>query len=161
MPKHRKSRKLMRRKNQKGGLFGFWESTSDPTAPKQSWSEWWSGSSSSLANGAENMVESGANAVSSGLSSASNSVEGFLSTDINLTGSNANANGNAEYNSQQNNPMGGKRRHRMRGGKGGLGLTYYASPVHGANVAEPTYWIKGGSKRRGSKKSRKSRKKRR
>jgi hypothetical protein len=41
-----------------------------------------------------------------------------------------------------------------------LGLTYYATPVKNANVAEPTYWIKGGSKRRVNKKSRKSRKKR-
>jgi len=37
---------------------------------------------------------------------------------------------------------------RFRGGKGGLGLTYYATPVSGLRVAEPTYWIKGGTKRR-------------
>jgi hypothetical protein len=55
----------------------------------------------------------------------------------------------------------------MKGGKGGLGLTYYATPVSGLNVAKPTYWIpnqsiKGGSRRkRKSKKSRKSRKTRR
>jgi hypothetical protein len=61
----------------------------------------------------------------------------------------------------------------MKGGKDGLGLTYYASPVSGLKVAEPTYWvnsntnqsIKGGSKskrsdtkrRKSSRKSRKSR----
>jgi hypothetical protein len=55
----------------------------------------------------------------------------------------------------------------MKGGKGGLGLTYYATPVSGLNVAEPTSWqyyangtnqytVKGGSKRRHSCKSRKS-----
>ena len=71
--------------------------------------------------------------------------------------------------------MGGRRRRRgrrrtMKGGKDGLGLTYYASPVSGLKVAEPTYWInsntnqsiKGGSRRRkSSRKSRKSRKNRR
>ena len=65
---------------------------------------------------------------------------------------------------------GGRKRRKMRGGKGGLGLTYYATPVSGLNVAKPTYWIpnqslNGGSRRkrrqrksRKSKKSRKSRK---
>jgi hypothetical protein len=71
-------------------------------------------------------------------------------------------------------PMGGKLRKRtmnknktMKGGKGGLGLTYYATPVSGLNVADPTSWqyyangtnqysVKGGSKRRHSCKSRKS-----
>jgi hypothetical protein len=37
---------------------------------------------------------------------------------------------------------------KLSGGKGGLGLTYYATPVSGLKVAEPTYWIKGGTKRR-------------
>ena len=57
-----------------------------------------------------------------------------------------------EYNAEQP-AMGGKRRRKsrkMRGGKGGLGLTYYATNVSndGLKVVEPTYWIKGGSKRR-------------
>ena len=48
----------------------------------------------------------------------------------------------------------------MKGGKGGLGLTYYATDVSnsGLKVAEPTYWIKGGSRRRNIKTRRKSRK---
>lgn len=37
---------------------------------------------------------------------------------------------------------------KLSGGKGGLGLTYYATPVSGLKVAEPTYWIKGGTRRR-------------
>ena len=85
--------------------------------------------------------------------------------------------------------MGGRRHRRGRGrtmkggrkltgGKGGLGLTYYASPVSGLKVAEPTYWINqntntnltGGTKRSHTKRrksssrkssSRKSRKSRR
>lgn len=87
---------------------------------------------------------------------------------------------NSYQNPQQEQEMssyGGKRRRRsmtkskiMRGGKGGLGLTYYASPVSGIKVAQPTSWqyyangtnqysVKGGSKkRRKGRKSRKSRK---
>lgn len=56
-----------------------------------------------------------------------------------------------------------------RGGKGGLGLTYYASPISGLKVAEPTTWqyyangtnqysVKGGSKKHKNKKSRKNNK---
>ena len=33
-----------------------------------------------------------------------------------------------------------KRRRTMKGGKNGLGLTYYATPVSGLRVAEPTTW---------------------
>ena len=33
-----------------------------------------------------------------------------------------------------------KRRQTMKGGKNGLGLTYYATPVSGLRVAEPTTW---------------------
>ena len=48
---------------------------------------------------------------------------------------------------------GGKRRRRskrMKGGKNSLGLTYYATPVSNANVAEPTYMMKytGGKRRK-------------
>jgi len=48
------------------------------------------------------------------------------------------------------NPTGGRRsrRRKMRGGKGDLGLMYYATPVSGIQVVEPTYWIKGGSRKR-------------
>jgi hypothetical protein len=55
--------------------------------------------------------------------------------------------------------FGGRRRRRskarrgLRGGKGGLGLTYYATPVSGIKVAEPTYWIKGGRRRRRTRKT--------
>jgi len=56
--------------------------------------------------------------------------------------------------------VGGRRRKMkgvMKGGKS-LGLTYYASPVHGLKVAEPTYWVTGGSKRHNKRKGKKSRK---
>ena len=61
-------------------------------------------------------------------------------------------------------PSGGRNRRRsrrMKGGKGNLGLTYYATPVAEMNVAKPTtiqfyeqgvnqYSIKGGSRKRKS-----------
>ena len=59
------------------------------------------------------------------------------------------------------NPIGGKRRSmRMRkGGYRGLGLTYYATPVNGIKVAEPTYmeYYTGG--KRGKKTRKQMRKK--
>jgi len=51
---------------------------------------------------------------------------------------------------------GGRKRRKMRGGKGGLGLTYYASPVLKSEVVEPNEWLlynnranqQGGSRKR-------------
>lgn len=153
MPKHRKSRKLMSRKNQKGGLWGFFEGSSDPNAPKKSWFDWGTDSTSSAVSGTENFLGSSANAVSSGFTSATDYVKNIGSSDVNVSAP------------QTNNSVvvGGRRRRRMRGGKGELGLTYYATPVQNANVAEPTYWIKsenmhGGARRRKSRKTRKIRK---
>ena len=56
----------------------------------------------------------------------------------------------------QTEVVGGRKRRRMRGGKGGLGLTYYATPVSGLKVVEPNEWLlynnmanlKGGSRKR-------------
>jgi hypothetical protein len=166
----------MRRQNQKGGLFG-------------SLSNWWSGSSSSVVDGTENILGSSASAISSGLSSATNSVQGMMSSDVDVSGSNSssavdsgstvdsssnsgstvdsssNSGSAVDSSSELNNSAGGKRRHRMKGGKGDLGLTYYATQVQGSNVAEPTYMINGnnmngGSRRRKGRKTRKMRKSR-
>ncbi len=66
---------------------------------------------------------------------------------------------------------GGRRKRRarsMKGGKGGSNLAYYAAPVSGLKVAEPTTWqyyangvnqysVKGGSRKRRSRKSRRTR----
>ena len=62
-----------------------------------------------------------------------------------------------QQNIVQPQPIGGKRRIR-RSMKGGKGLTYYASPVSGLKVAEPTTWIGGSRKRKNKgKKSRRTR----
>lgn len=42
----------------------------------------------------------------------------------------------------------GKSRSRSRSKRGGTNIATYAGPVYDSNVAEPTYWIKGGTKRR-------------
>ena len=136
MPRHRKSRKSM---NQRGGLFGFFEDK-DPNAPK-----------TSILDSASGMFSSSKDWVSSASSSLP-SMPSFSSS------STAPA---PVPSAVPPAVSGGRRRRHMRGGKGGLGLTYYASPVHGANVAEPTYWIKGGSRRRKSRKARRTRRHRR
>jgi hypothetical protein len=86
-----------------------------------------------------------------------------------------NPNLNPNLNPVQDLSIGGKRRRYTLKGKknmkGGLGLTYYATPVSNMKVAEPTYWevyangtnqynIKGGSKKK-TRRSKKRRSKRR
>ena len=52
--------------------------------------------------------------------------------------------------------FGGKKHKKMKGGKGGLGLIYYATPVLTSNVVEPNEWLlynnganqQGGSRKR-------------
>jgi hypothetical protein len=57
----------------------------------------------------------------------------------------------------QDAAVGGRRKKSL---KGGSNIASSAAPVHGLNVAKPTYWINGGRKRsqKKSKKSKKSRK---
>ena len=151
---------------------------------------------SNLANQAEGLLGSAASGITSGVGNAWESTKSMLSTDVDLTGSTAPMStepmNSSSYTAPMTNSMnsyqtpqqeqqmssyGGKRRRRsmtkskiMKGGKDGLGLTYYASPVSGIKVAQPTSWqyyangtnqysVKGGSKkRRKGRKSRKSRK---
>ena len=173
MTKHRRTK----RRSQKGGLFGF-EKPEDPNAPSF-WSKLsgWGTSAvektkevgSNLDTGLGNMGTQASTAVSSTFSSAS---EGLSS--LNPFGSNTTTLATtppvttppvttpppSTY-STTVLASGGRRRKRsrsMKGGKGGLGLTYYAAPVSGLKVAEPTtlqfyangtnqYSVKGGSRR--------------
>ena len=179
MTKHRTSR---RRRSQKGGLFGFFESPDPNAPPKQGWGSWFSGATTEASGALTNAT----NSVTQGASNVGSSIKSILDSDLDLTGPTeapyvATVPTEAPYKpteapygpteaptqSSVYNPLGGRRRRKMKGGKGGLGLTYYATPVSGLNVAKPTYWIgsksmNGGSKRRQrkSKKSRKSRKSR-
>ena len=172
MTKHRTSR---RRRSQKGGLFGFFESPDPNAPPKQGWGEWFSGATSNASGALTNVTDS----VTQGASNLGSSIGSTLNSTVDLTASTpVEAPVVAEpvvaepvdspIQSSVYNPLGGRRRRKMKGGKG---LVNNASPVSGLNVAKPTYWIpnqsiKGGSRRKGrkgrkSKKSRKSRKTRR
>lgn len=122
----------------------------------------------SVGEGAQNLMQTAdqkileaSNAISSGVSSASQSVQDVLKTDIPITGSSEQVESSYSQPVAPASSFGGRRRRgrsqRQRGGKGGLGLSYYATPVDGMKVAEPTYWeeYKGGrSRRRTQRKSR-------
>ena len=184
MTKHRTSK----RRSQKGGDWYnpfSWGQSSDPYAPKKSVLDSITGATSSAISGANNLISSAATGITSGTQSAWDSTKNMMSSNVDLTGSTPTTTGStsgippAGTQPAGTQPttgaiMGGRRRRRargrtMKGGKGGLGLTYYASPVSGLKVAEPTYWvnsntnqsIKGGSKSKRRKSSRKSRKSRR
>jgi len=167
MAKHRRTRR-----SQKGGGMFDWFGSSDPNAPpKKSWSDWWSGTSNTannfLGNTANDLTQSVGNIGSSiGLTSSNPAPQPISEVQAEVQPQ------VIEENPQQNQvPIGGRRRRRgrtMKGGKGGLGLTYYASPVSGLKVAQPTTWqhyangtnqysTKGGSRRRKGRKSRKIR----
>jgi hypothetical protein len=177
MTKHRTSR----RRSQKGGLFGFFESqVVDPNAPpKQGWGSWFSGATTGASGALTNVT----NSVTQGASNLGSSIGSTLNSTVDLTGSTPTEApvvaepveapvvaepvvSEPSIQSSVYNPLGGRRRRKMKGGKG---LVNNASPVSGLNVAKPTYWIgsksmNGGSRRkrrqRKSKKSRKSRKSR-
>ena len=106
---------------------------------------------------ADQKILEASNAISSGVSSATQNVQEALNKDLPLVAP------ETSY-TQPVVPaaaFGGRRRRQQRAGKGGLGLTYYATPVDGMKVAEPTYWeeYKGGARRSRRRSQRKSRSK--
>jgi hypothetical protein len=165
MTKHKRTK----RRIQKGGLFD--------SSQSQSWSDWTSG----LWDKTKEKVSSGTGSIETGLEGISETVSNSASSmgtsmseglsNLNPFSSNDSA---TSYSSSSNlstsSFTGGKRKRKysskrrrktIKGGKGGLGLTYYATPVSGIKVAEPTTWqfyengvnqysIKGGSKKRRS-----------
>lgn len=190
MTKHRKTRR-----SQKGGLFGFFE-TPDPYAPKKpSLMESMFGTSTSTGTGTgyQNPTQpssffgssSQPQSQSSSFFGSSNPNQSQSSSFFGNSNPNKNQGsfqspaGNSSYGSGSGYGYGGKRGKRsmtkgmtkgktMKGGKGGLGLSYYASPVSDLKVAEPTSWqyyangtnqysVTGGSKKRKNR-TRKSRK---
>lgn len=154
-------------------LGSLWENTKNKT--------------SGLLEGANNLVGQTANTISSSISDSVSSASNLLNQDVPLSNTNSSVSSVpdsasvaaapemvASYPSQASISTGGKRRSKsrsnkrsksMKGGKNGLGLTYYASPVSGLAVAKPTYWMnangdckltKGGSRKRRVKKTRKN-----
>ena len=173
MSRHKKSRRSQRG----GGWFG----PDDPYAQKKSWmdslSSWWSGTSTGTTTGtgllstAENNLSSFASNISNTTSQALNNISSPSSYQPSSTSYSAptplaapaySAPSAAPANNDNLvETYGGKRRRRtlkmkrrMKGGRG-LGLSYYATPVSGLNMAEPTYFMKYGGKRRKSRRHKK------
>ena len=169
MTKHRKHRTTKRKSQKGGGWFDainpFASSEQTTYAPTgvenpgliSNLSDSVSGATSGLVSGASNLVSGTENMLSSSVEKAKGAVSSSGSWFSNLnpfsSGEEVVETQTTVYNPQQQQAYGGKRRRKsrkMRGGKGELGLTYYATDVSndGLRVVEPTYWIKGGSKRR-------------
>jgi len=114
---------------------------------------------------ADQKILEASNAISSGVSSATQNVQDVLNTDVPLVSDTSVPPPSYTQPAVPATAFGGRsrRRRQQKAGKGGLGLAYYATPVDGMKVAEPTYWeeYKGGAKRsRGRKRTqRKSRSK--
>jgi hypothetical protein len=158
-------RKNTRRKSQKGGAWynpTSWFQPSDPYAPKRSWGDYFSGTTSNIENSLSNLSSNIVDSTKSLGSSISNSVSSVTSnsnTGVSPVEPLQQDSQNMEQlqNASPEPTYGGKRRmatRKMRGGKNGLGLTYYATPVSGIKVVQPTYWevygdghiMKAGSK---------------
>ena len=149
------------RKCQKGGDWYnpmSWFNNANTYAPKKTLVESASELTGKVTNAAEGALNSAEGALGSVASASQNAwnktteaAENVLNQDVQPT----------------TNSVGGKRRkHKtMKGGKGGLGLTYYATPVSNMNVVEPTYWEdypqNGGSKKRNKRRIKTRRNKRR
>ena len=157
--KGNKSRRTRKRRGQRGGFWPFTSSETVPatsTSTSSSWGDWFSGVSNKaketttgLIDGTENALSNATNSISTGFSSALDSTKSILSTDVSFNSGSSGA-VSPSYSQSQ---VAGKRRRRkttkmhrkskrkgMRGGKG-LGLTYYATPVSGIKMAQPTTWI--------------------
>ena len=184
MTKHR----ITRRKSQKGGSWfdainpfsSSEQTTYAPTGVEEpglisNLSNSVSGATSGLVSGASNLVSGTESMLSLSVEKAKGAVSNSGSWFSNLnpfsSGEEVVETQTTSYNPQQQT-YGGRRRSKtkrmrgtrqMKGGKGGLGLVYYATDVSNDRLmlAEPTYWIKGGSmrRRRGHKKHRKTHRK--
>ena len=204
----KKSKMRTKKRYQRGGSWlnpTTWFQ-SDPNAPKKSWGEWFTETSSSTGQGVkgalgtvEGGLNSALNTTKSGFNTALSSVglasetttppiqaqpevnQVNMSNPDNMTNpnnmpiqdnmtnpDNISQNNNQNFDSLQRGGKRGRRGKQTRRGKrgGGLGLTYYATPVQNLRVAEPTYWevygkgniMRAGSKKRHNKRARKVRK---
>ena len=177
MTNHRKNRRT--RRSQKGGfsLFnpGTWFNSSKPEDPNKktvldSTKEVLQSGVNSTENFIGTTATSATNVVSNAAGNVKDSVLGLFSSNDTLPSTSSTTIPQTTI-PQTNGTSGGRRRRRaksMKGGKGGLGLTYYASPVSGLKVAEPTTWqyyangtnqysVKGGSRKRRGRKTRRTR----
>jgi len=115
-------------------------------------------SSNPQSQGSNSYIQSMDNKLGSFFSSVSSGVSNLWNRTKNSLSS------SSPYGTGTGTSYGGKKTRKYKGGKGGLGLDYYATEVSGLKVAEPTYNMKygltcGGTKRKNKlKKTRKMRK---
>jgi hypothetical protein len=180
MSRHKKSRRSQRG----GGWFGPDDPYAQKKSWMDSLSSWWSGTStgtssfgtssgtgllstaennlSSFASNISNTTSQALNNISSPSTYQSSSTSSYSAPSPPATSYSAPAAAPAPANNDNLvETYGGKRRRRtlkmkrrMKGGRG-LGLSYYATPVSGLNMAEPTYFMKYGGKRRKSRRHKK------
>ena len=159
-----------KRRSQKGGAIWYnpitWFYSEDPYAPKKSMIDNISEGTKGFVNSAETFVGNTASSIGNTASSIGNTTTGAINSVFGtITGKTGMTNEQTGMTNEQTGMTTGGRRERrrrygrtMKGGKGELGLTYYATPVSGLKVVEPTYWIsakgttesyiKGGSRKR-------------
>jgi hypothetical protein len=157
MTKHRKYKKCNKR-TQRGGVWPFTES--DPTAPTwRSKASNWFQSKTSGENSSWGSLFGSTTPTTTSTTTTPTSTP--TSTSTTYTPPTPETVTTSETVTTPPTPetviTGGKRRKKsLKGGKGGLGLTYYATPVSGLNVVEPNEWLlynnmanlKGGSRKR-------------
>ena len=160
MTKNRRNKKTYKR-SQRGGVWPF--SGSDPTAPSltSQASDWFqskkSGATSSLGSWFGSTSETPASTYTASSQSTPQYTQSTpqYTPSTPYTASATPTTDPTQSSSSAVGAVGGKRR-KMRGGKGGLGLTYYATPVSGLKVVEPNEWLlynngvnqQGGSRKR-------------
>jgi hypothetical protein len=178
MTKHR----LIKRRSQKGGygeyadsnVSSLWSNITSSvsklmTKAKESGSSLLNNVNSSIGNAGQEVKNMGSSLTSS--LSKELTMSGSPDSNVSKNPSNYTSTTPNQYSSTSSVKSGGKRRRSsrsMRGGKSGLGLTYYAAPVSGLKVAEPTTWlyyangtnqytVKGGSRKQRGRKNGKTR----
>lgn len=170
MTKHRRTRR--RRRSQKGGLslsdlnpFGSSEPAQpvDPNSSTQGWGDYLSNLGTSWGTKAKEAGNSFDTAIGNVATSGANAISGATSSFMGTGSDTTNVDPNS---STVTETVGGRRRKRSI--KGGSNLAYYAAPVSGLKVAEPTSWlfyangtnqysVEGGSRRRKGRKGRRTR----
>jgi len=182
MTKHRRTR----RRTQKGGFLGFGESDPNaPTQSWGDYFKSLGTSAVEKTKEVGSNIDTGLGNLGTKVGEGFNSINPFSSNDTapaTSTTTNLQTTNLQTTNPQTTNPQttsnqvpistqGGRRRRRarsMKGGNNGSGLVQYAAPVSGLKVAEPTSWqyyvngtnqysVKGGSRRRRGRKSRRTR----
>ena len=137
MAKRRMNRTKKRR--QRGGFWPF--TSSEPGATStSSWTSWFSNKAKETTNSVENTLGNLSSSFSNTFSSSSEpqTIQPTTSSMPMQTSYGGKTKRRHKRNSKRT-------KRRMRGGNK-LGLTYYATPVSGIKMAEPTYWIKGGKR---------------